>query len=74
MPPSDLLALARTIAARHKLDPALVCAVIEQESSWDTHAIRYESAFRSRYVAPQRYSESSHRHPVEQREPYEPNN
>lgn len=52
MPPSDLLALARTIASRHKLDPALVCAVIEQESSWDTHAIRYEPVFRSRYVAP----------------------
>lgn len=31
---------------------ALVCAVIEQESSWDTYALRYEPAFRSRYVAP----------------------
>jgi soluble lytic murein transglycosylase-like protein len=26
--------------------------VIEQESSWEPHAIRYEPAFRSRYVAP----------------------
>ena len=51
-PPDDLIALARTIAARHALDPALVCAVVEQESAWDTHAIRYEPAFRARYVAP----------------------
>ena len=51
-PPADLLSLARTIAANHALDPALVCAVIEQESAWDAHAIRYEPAFRTRYVAP----------------------
>jgi len=51
-PPSELTALARTTAARHALDPTLVCAVIEQESAWDTHAIRYEPAFRARYVAP----------------------
>ncbi|MBZ5501033.1 MAG: transglycosylase SLT domain-containing protein [Acidobacteriia bacterium] len=50
--PADLLALARAAAARHSLDPALVCAVVEQESSWDAHAIRYEPAFRARYVAP----------------------
>ncbi|HKV06301.1 MAG TPA: transglycosylase SLT domain-containing protein [Candidatus Acidoferrales bacterium] len=53
MPPTpELISLARAAAARHALDPALVCAVVEQESSWDAHAIRYESAFRSRYVAP----------------------
>jgi soluble lytic murein transglycosylase-like protein len=53
MPPSpDLLALARASAARHALDPALVCAVVEQESAWDAHAIRYEPGFRTRYVAP----------------------
>ena len=49
---SEWIALARAEAARHSLDPALVCAVIEQESSWDPHAIRYEPAFRMRYVAP----------------------
>jgi soluble lytic murein transglycosylase-like protein len=49
---SDLIALARAIATQHSLDPALVCAVAEQESSWDTHAIRYEPAFHTRYVAP----------------------
>jgi len=48
----DLIALARAAASKHSLDPALVCAVIEQESSWDAHAIRYESSFRTRYVAP----------------------
>lgn len=53
MPPTaDLLALARSSAARHALDSALVCAVVEQESAWDTHAIRYEPSFRARYVAP----------------------
>ena len=53
-PPADLIALARAAASKHALDPALVCAVVEQESSWDTHAIRYEPAFRARYVAPLR--------------------
>ena len=53
MPPSpDILELARASAARHALDPALVCAVVEQESAWDAHAIRYEPGFRTRYVAP----------------------
>lgn len=52
LPPPELLALARTIAENHALDPALVCAVVEQESAWDAHAIRYEPAFRTRYVAP----------------------
>ena len=52
MPPTDLLTLARTAAANHSLDAQLVCAVIEQESAWDPHAIRYEPAFRARYVAP----------------------
>ena len=53
MPPaSDLLALARAAAAYHELDSALVCAIVEQESAWNPHAIRYEPAFRTRYVAP----------------------
>ena len=47
-----LIALARTAAAQHSLDPALICAIVEQESAWDPHAIRYEPAFRTRYVAP----------------------
>jgi len=49
---TGLIALARTTAQRHSLDPSLVCAIVEQESAWDTHAIRYEPFFRTRYVAP----------------------
>lgn len=51
-PTTEIVALARTIASAHGLDPALICAVIEQESAWDAHAIRYEPGFRARYVAP----------------------
>ena len=52
--PAALPAVVRDAATRHSLDPALVCAVIEQESAWDTHAMRYEPGFRLRYVAPLR--------------------
>jgi soluble lytic murein transglycosylase-like protein len=64
MPPPNLIALARAAASKHALDftlsvssvvytgTALVCAVVEQESAWDPHAIRYEPGFRTRYVAP----------------------
>jgi soluble lytic murein transglycosylase-like protein len=48
----EMIALARRIAAAHDLDPALVCAVIEQESAWNPWAVRYEPGFLSRYVAP----------------------
>ena len=50
--PVATIELARSIAAAHGLDPALVCAVIEQESAWDPWAVRYEPGFMSRYVAP----------------------
>lgn len=49
---SEFIALAQAAAAQHNLDPALVCAVVEQESNWEPFAIRYEPAFRARYVAP----------------------
>jgi len=49
---TEIVALARTTASAHGLDPALVCEVVEQESAWDADAIRYEPAFRTRYVAP----------------------
>jgi soluble lytic murein transglycosylase-like protein len=51
-PTTEIVALARTIASAHGLDPALACAVVEQESAWDACAIRYEPGFRARYVAP----------------------
>jgi soluble lytic murein transglycosylase-like protein len=50
--PPELIDLARQIAREHALDPALVCAVIEQESAWNPWAVRYEPSFLSRYVAP----------------------
>ena len=46
------VSLARKAAAAHSLDPALVCAVVEQESSWNPWAIRYEPLFFAKYVAP----------------------
>lgn len=48
----DMIALAKQTASRHGLAPEVVCAVCEQESSWNPWAIRYEPAFRQRYVAP----------------------
>jgi soluble lytic murein transglycosylase-like protein len=50
--PPDLLALARAAAARHNLDPALICAIVEQESVWNPWAIRFEPAFFAKYIGP----------------------
>ena len=50
-PPPQLVALARKAAAAQSLDSALVCAIVEQESSWNTWAMRYEPAFFAKYVA-----------------------
>jgi soluble lytic murein transglycosylase-like protein len=48
---SQLMVLARKAAAVQALDPALVCAVVEQESAWNPCAIRYEPLFFAKYVA-----------------------
>lgn len=50
-PPPQLVALAHQAATAYSLDPALVCAVIEQESAWNAWAMRYEPAFFAKYVA-----------------------
>jgi soluble lytic murein transglycosylase-like protein len=50
--PLQLVALARRAAAVQSLDPALVCAVVEQESGWNPWALRYEPLFFAKYVAP----------------------
>ena len=50
--PASLIALARKAAAAQSLDPALVCAVVEQESGWNPFAMRYEPRFFTKYVAP----------------------
>ena len=48
----EIIELARRIGSAHGLEPALVCAVIEQESAWNPWAVRYEPGFLSRYVGP----------------------
>ena len=50
MSPQEQETLARQAAARHGLDPVLVCAVVEQESGWNPGAMRYEPRFYDRYV------------------------
>lgn len=47
-----LIGLARQKAEKYGLDGDLVCAVVEQESDWRPHAIRFEPAFLSKYVSP----------------------
>ncbi|MGH9735415.1 MAG: transglycosylase SLT domain-containing protein [Candidatus Acidiferrales bacterium] len=51
-PPPGFQAIARSAAARYGLDPALVCGVIDRESSWDQYATRYEQEFFNRYIFP----------------------
>jgi soluble lytic murein transglycosylase-like protein len=52
-PPAELVALARRAADAHALWPELVYAIVEQESSWNPWALRYEPAFYEKYIAPQ---------------------
>jgi soluble lytic murein transglycosylase-like protein len=47
-----LLQLAQKAADAERLDRALVCAVVEQESGWNPWAMRYEPLFFAKYVAP----------------------
>ncbi len=49
--PAQLVTLARRAAAAQSLDPALVCAVVEQETAWNPWAMRYEPLFFAKYVA-----------------------
>jgi soluble lytic murein transglycosylase-like protein len=48
----ELIQMARTRAEQFSIPPALVCAVIEQESKWDPWAVRYEKAFQEKYISP----------------------
>lgn len=48
----DYIELVAQIAKEYSLDPSLVCAVCEQESNWDTYAVRFEPAFLKRYIHP----------------------
>src|SRR5690242_3127512 len=40
------------MSTRHSVDYELVCAVVDEESSWDQWGYRSESAFKVRYVDP----------------------
>lgn len=51
-PAADLVSMAKAAAVTHEIEPELVCAVVEQESGWETYATRYEPAFFTRYIAP----------------------
>lgn len=46
----QLILLARQIAGKHGLNDALVCAIVEQESSWNPTATRYEPRFYQVYI------------------------
>lgn len=48
----SLVQLAKQTAIKYGLDPALVCAVCEQESNWNSWASRFEPRFLARYVQP----------------------
>ena len=44
-PETTLIVLADTIARKHGLDPALVCALCEVESAWKPWAVRHEAGY-----------------------------
>lgn len=50
--PSSRLLFVTPHAQKYGLEPEIVCAVCEQESSWNPWAIRYEQAFYDTYVIP----------------------
>lgn len=47
-----LVHIAKAVAAKHSLDPTLVCAVCEHESSWEPNAVRLEQGFYQHYIKP----------------------
>lgn len=49
---AELIQIARDAARIYDLPPELVCAVIEQESSWQPWAVRYEPQFFTHYIEP----------------------
>jgi soluble lytic murein transglycosylase-like protein len=50
--PTTRLAFVTPHALKYGLDPKIVAAVCEQESSWNPSAVRFEPAFESRYIKP----------------------
>lgn len=49
----SLIEQVKQHARLNNVDPALACAVVEQESAWNVWAIRYEPGFYMRYVVHQ---------------------
>lgn len=45
-------ALAGKYATKWNIDPVLLCALVEHESSWNPWAVRFEPAFEARYIKP----------------------
>lgn len=52
MTKAELIQTASKAATDAGLDPALVCAIVEQESGWHPFVTRYEPAFERHYIAP----------------------
>ncbi len=46
----DLVKVVVAAAINVEIDPALACAVVSHESSWNPWAVRYEPAFYTRYI------------------------
>lgn len=49
---NEMISLAQDKAHQYGLDTALVCALVEQESSWNPWSIRYEPDFFAHYIQP----------------------
>jgi soluble lytic murein transglycosylase-like protein len=45
-----LIQLAKSVALSFTLEPSLVCAICEQESSWNPSATRFEPLFKEHYI------------------------
>jgi soluble lytic murein transglycosylase-like protein len=50
--PQTRLGFVTPYALKYGLNPKIVAAVCEQESSWNPFAVRFEPAFESRYIKP----------------------
>jgi soluble lytic murein transglycosylase-like protein len=58
MPENPLIAKAKATAVKYGLNPAVFCALVEQESGWNTWALRYEPGFLEHYVKQMPVSET----------------
>ena len=47
----QLHAVVRSAAMDYQLDPSLMMALVEHESSWNPYAVRYEPSFYQNYIS-----------------------